>query len=567
MGLFTTNWTSDENGNLTVENYVGNKTTFTWDTENRLTKVVQVSGYTEENEYSADGLRRVRLAGTSTITYLWDDHVLLRDNSIFSTLPSAPGGLLASKGGTTHRFYVPDMQGGLRAKSQERRDTRQRGLIQLTAASAMAFGDWGYTWDGKPGRYYVQHRHLRADLGRWMSEDPVETEPPYAYVANRPTWAADPSGEQGGTGGWYEWGRFKQEHREGLGVPLEQFLDMMVNLPLQAGETLWRGFIGWEAAVGDTALRILGVQMESALWSSMRHSKSSSILALAPPQPGPNFVRWTGGLIWGVFETTARMVLGLPADAVRLVKYLLKQGAHILGDLLQFIRSTWGSILGALPELSKLDEYTRGKILGTIIASTIGLFLAGKGALALMKGLPVALKKGIEGASRLSTSLGRAAGALSIRPKPEFLRDAWNQIQAWLDGALSKGARGGTDKGPSQLPTKKPLDPVAYERHPLSHALAPGEAPGTYCYLVDAKGVLYVAPIGQHVHPKILGRGAPAAAAGALRIGADGRVVEIDNVSGTFRHGPETLPLVAQAAVRQGLQVAPGALKPFHWEE
>jgi len=173
------------------------------DKENRLVKVVQVSSYTEENRYSRDGLRRVRLAGDSAITYLWDDHVLLRDNSIFTTLPGAPGGLLASKGGTTHRFYIPDMQGHVRQVTDIDGDAIAEyqydawGLIQLTAASAMAFGDWGYTWDGKPGRYYVQQRHLRADLGRWMSVDPVETEPPYAYVANRPTWAVDPSGEQG----------------------------------------------------------------------------------------------------------------------------------------------------------------------------------------------------------------------------------------------------------------------------------------------------------------------------------------------------------------------------------
>jgi len=197
---YPTVWSSDENGNLTVENYVGNVTSYTFDTENRLTKVVQPSGYTEENQYSQDGLRRVRLAGTSTITYLWDDHVLLRDNSIFTTLPGAPGGLLASKGGTTHRFYIPDMQGHIRQVTDIDGDAIAEyqydawGLIQLTAASAMAFGDWGYTWDGKPGRYYVQQRHLRADLGRWMSTDPVETEPPYAYVGNRPTWAADPSG-------------------------------------------------------------------------------------------------------------------------------------------------------------------------------------------------------------------------------------------------------------------------------------------------------------------------------------------------------------------------------------
>lgn len=200
--VYPTNWTSDENGNLTVEDYVGNKTTFTFDTENRLTKVVQVSGYTEENTYSADGLRRVRLAGTSPIAYLWDDHVLLRDNNIHTTLPGSPGGLLSAKVGGDHRFYIPDMQGHVRQVTDVDGDAVAEyqydawGLIQLTAATAMAFADWGYTWDGKPGRYYVQQRHLRADLGRWMSVDPVETEPPYLYVADRPTWTADPSGEQ-----------------------------------------------------------------------------------------------------------------------------------------------------------------------------------------------------------------------------------------------------------------------------------------------------------------------------------------------------------------------------------
>lgn len=114
------------------------------------------------------------------------------------------GGLLSAKVGGSHRFYVPDMQGHVRQVTDVDGDAIAEyqddagGLIQLTAASALAFGDWGYTWDGKPGRYYVQQRHLRVDQGRWMSVDPVETEPPYLYVGDRPTWAVDPSGEQGG---------------------------------------------------------------------------------------------------------------------------------------------------------------------------------------------------------------------------------------------------------------------------------------------------------------------------------------------------------------------------------
>ncbi len=112
------------------------------------------------------------------------------------------GGLLSAKVGGNHRFYVPDMQGHVRQVTDVDGDAIAEyqydawGLIQLTAATAMAFADWGYTWDGKPGRYYVQQRHLRTDLGLWLSVDPVEGEPAYLYVGDRPTWAVDPSGGQ-----------------------------------------------------------------------------------------------------------------------------------------------------------------------------------------------------------------------------------------------------------------------------------------------------------------------------------------------------------------------------------
>jgi hypothetical protein len=69
------------------------------------------------------------------------------------------------------------------------------------------------------------------------------------------------------------------------------------------------------------------------------------------------------------------------------------------------------------------------------------------------------------------------------------------------------------------------------------------------------------------MHPTVLGGFSPAAGAGTLTINEHGIVVEIDNISGTFKFGPETLPRVKAAIEKQGLKVAPNAIKPFRWEE
>jgi hypothetical protein len=47
---------------------------------------------------------------------------------------------------------------------------------------------------------------------------------------------------------------------------------------------------------------------------------------------------------------------------------------------------------------------------------------------------------------------------------------------------------------------------------------------------------------------------------------ADGAVIEVNNVSGTFQFGPETIPQVIEALTRQGGKVAADAARPFLWE-
>jgi len=414
--VYPTNWTSDENGNLTVENYVGNVTSYTFDTENRLTKVVQPSGYTEENQYSQDGLRRVRVAGTSTITYLWDDHVLLRDNAIYTTLPGAPCGLLASKGGTTHRFYVPDMQGHVRQVTDIDGDAIAEyqydawGLIQLTAASAMAFGDWGYTWDGKPGRYYVQQRHLRADLGRWMSVDPVETEPPYAYVANRPTWAVDPSGGQFGPprtdpgieASFYNWvmgklwgGMESEAHTAGRVLTNPRTYEQPIEWILGLVESGWRAAFEAPENLTDHFLRKMGLDvLTQSKWRAFGHEFPNLWKNAAPPTTNPAaLVSYAGGFAFGALEAGVWSVVGLPIDALKLVHYFAGLPQDVWGDLRKLLWNSMGNLRHALSTQFYWRPYDRGKLAGALLVTAIGLILAGKAAASRLRGLTGKLRE------------------------------------------------------------------------------------------------------------------------------------------------------------------------------
>jgi hypothetical protein len=115
------------------------------------------------------------------------------------------------------------------------------------------------------------------------------------------------------------------------------------------------------------------------------------------------------------------------------------------------------------------------------------------------------------------------------------------------------------------LPTKPPGDPYPYERLPDSRPFDSSLEMGTYVYVQDAEGTVWIAEDGIHRHPKLLGGAQPAAAAGELVVD-HGVIVEVNNVSGTFQFGPETLPQVIEALQRQGGTIDPDAARPFRWE-
>src|SRR5690349_727462 len=108
-----------------------------------------------------------------------------------------------------------------------------------------------------------------------------------------------------------------------------------------------------------------------------------------------------------------------------------------------------------------------------------------------------------------------------------------------------------------------PKDLERYRRHGQSTPVSAGLQPGVYVYVQDCAGVVWVAPDGPHMHPRVLGGARPAVAAGELTLGEAGEVLSINNLSGTFQCAPDSLLLAVGGIVAQGGKVVAGAISRF----
>ena len=118
---------------------------------------------------------------------------------------NAFGGVFAENRGGTVSIYVPDTQGstiGLVSSSGVLTDrwvywpygeVASRAGTNVTPLTWL--GTLGYYLDQVSKLFYVRARHLRADLARWLTADPLwPRQPAYSYVKCAPTATADRSG-------------------------------------------------------------------------------------------------------------------------------------------------------------------------------------------------------------------------------------------------------------------------------------------------------------------------------------------------------------------------------------
>jgi len=137
--------------------------------------------------------------------------------------------------------------------------------------------------------------------------------------------------------------------------------------------------------------------------------------------------------------------------------------------------------------------------------------------------------------------------------------------QGWFSKLLNKCKFWKSSELPSPgLRGIVPLDLTPYARSASTRLLGPGEQDGTYVFVQDIWGNVWIADNGPHMHPQVLGNATPVASAGEITI-QDGVVSEINNISGTFRPDASTLNRVQGAAEMQGMVVNPGAIQPFQW--
>jgi RHS repeat-associated protein len=193
----------DPNGNLTNDGLHA----FQWNARDLLTSMT--GGASGVFQYDAMGRRRAKTVGGTTTRFLYDGLNIVQEQNVGGVpLANVLGGLrldetfMRTDGGGT--MVLTDVLGstvGLAdatgALSTQYTYAPFGATTSVGAASANAAQFTGRENDGT-GLYYYRARYYEPDLGRFISEDPLEfgggDANLYAYVGNRPTSANDPLG-------------------------------------------------------------------------------------------------------------------------------------------------------------------------------------------------------------------------------------------------------------------------------------------------------------------------------------------------------------------------------------
>ena len=208
-----TGYTFDANGNLTSKTEEGVVWTYTYDVRDLLTEVRRDGVIVEVYRYDYAGRRIRRVGPDGVVHYLWDgDRVALETDGNGNTIAKYEYGgdrLLALNHSFEGRsFHLFDALGTPTvlvgddgaAKERDRYDVwgRVRGR---SGESGNRFGLTGHELDAATGLYYAKARFLDPELGRFLTEDPLEGEiasPPslhrYSYAHQNPTTYWDPDG-------------------------------------------------------------------------------------------------------------------------------------------------------------------------------------------------------------------------------------------------------------------------------------------------------------------------------------------------------------------------------------
>ena len=211
----------DENGNLIRKTLLatGNFTQYTYDAENRLTKVEEFAAGASTpaaiSTYRYDGLgRRIEKVGNGiTRRYVYDGEDILLEydgsNVLQARYTHGPGidePIAVTKGGSTFFYHqdglgsVTDLTDSAGATAKSYSYDAYGTILESPGTLEQPYTYTGREFDAESGLYYYRARYYDPTAGRFFQKDRKGLENPdspfnlYVYVSNNPIILTDPSG-------------------------------------------------------------------------------------------------------------------------------------------------------------------------------------------------------------------------------------------------------------------------------------------------------------------------------------------------------------------------------------
>ncbi|MBA5872138.1 MAG: hypothetical protein GDA68_19385, partial [Nitrospira sp. CR2.1] len=188
------NYQYDDNGNLTRKTLLatGNFTQYTYDAENRLTKVedfvagTPTAAFTSTYRYDGLGRRIEKVANGQTKRYIYDGEDILLEydgaNVLQARYTHGPGidePLAVTKGGATFFYHqdglgsVTDLTDSTGATAKSYSYDAYGNMLESPGALEQPYTYTGRDLDSESGLYYYRARAYDSSTGRFLQKDPT----------------------------------------------------------------------------------------------------------------------------------------------------------------------------------------------------------------------------------------------------------------------------------------------------------------------------------------------------------------------------------------------------------
>jgi RHS repeat-associated protein len=209
----------DDNGNLTRKTLLatGNYTQYTYDAENRLTKVEDFAAgnptaiATSTYRYDGLGRRIEKVANGQTKRYVYDGEGILLEydgaNVLQARYTHGPGidePITVTKGGSTFFYHqdglgtVTDLTDSVGATAKSYAYDAYGTILESPGTVEQPYTYTGREFDSESGLYYYRARYYDSMTGRFLQKDPIGFSGGdrnlYSYVSNSPIKWVDPFG-------------------------------------------------------------------------------------------------------------------------------------------------------------------------------------------------------------------------------------------------------------------------------------------------------------------------------------------------------------------------------------